>query len=296
MTRCNEFYDKVEKDGNFCGMEAGEYQRLLKIRDLQANNLDLSKLPASSLIPLVAVKDDVLKKAVIQAIVKDINAGVKVTRVTVRKYILMLTETTDIEDTKDIKDTKDTSDTKDIEDTNDPEDADNALHLLALKVKRLGGKMHRDSAISGDVVHGVKDVAFNAVFYGGFTYDEVMDMVKRGVNLAKELDKTGGDSRGNIGPISFSVDVVKQYLEDKGFVYSYRQRRTTGKTWYNDHRGHKSLGECNITEIGEMTDELTTKYVKCSGFTSVDEWMAAVERVHKNSTDLYLYKVVKVSG
>jgi len=30
MTRCQEFYEKVKKDGNFCGMREDKYNTLLK--------------------------------------------------------------------------------------------------------------------------------------------------------------------------------------------------------------------------------------------------------------------------
>jgi hypothetical protein len=95
----------------------------------------------------------------------------------------------------------------------------------------------------------------------------------------------------NVGPISFSVDVVRAFLENNGIVCTYRQRRTVGKTWFNEGRGHKSLGKCIVTEIGKMSSFISEMHVTLSGFNSVEEWMAIVGEVHGSDKVLYLYKV-----
>ena len=56
MVRCDEFYEKVEKDGNFCGMRADAYRTIIAYRDLLRRNPTIAGLTEGAARVLIAEK------------------------------------------------------------------------------------------------------------------------------------------------------------------------------------------------------------------------------------------------
>lgn len=69
MTRCDEFYQRVEKDGNFCNMDRTAYHRTVEYIDFcRENNLPLGELSERAARPLIKEKNPVAKEAVIESL------------------------------------------------------------------------------------------------------------------------------------------------------------------------------------------------------------------------------------
>lgn len=76
------------------------------------------------------------------------------------------------------------------------------------------------------------------------------------------------------GSMEFNVPQVKTHLVENGTVYSMRPYDLATKQVIVDN-----LGPCIRERIGEVTDELLERYVKKSGFNSIDEWKKIAEKV-----------------
>ena len=88
MTRCEEFYEKVEKDGNFCGLDETAYSRLLAYRDLQKNNPTIVGLSEGAARDLVKEPNEDVKAKAIEVIAKQLKDGEKVTAKIVKEDLI----------------------------------------------------------------------------------------------------------------------------------------------------------------------------------------------------------------
>lgn len=78
MTRCDDFYCKIERDGNFCNMDRIAYQRTVDyIGFCRENDVPLGTLSERAARPLIKEKDPVVKAKVIQSIRKDLGKSPK---------------------------------------------------------------------------------------------------------------------------------------------------------------------------------------------------------------------------
>ena len=72
MTRCDEFYEKVKKDGNFCGMSKSAYNEVLQYLEFQQET-DLSALSEKAAKPLIREQDKEIREAAISTVEKTLN-------------------------------------------------------------------------------------------------------------------------------------------------------------------------------------------------------------------------------
>jgi hypothetical protein len=79
MTRCEEFYRKVEKDGNFCGMSESSISDVKQYRELLAENSAIADLTEGAARGLIREKDKDVKAKAIEVIAKQLKDGEKVT-------------------------------------------------------------------------------------------------------------------------------------------------------------------------------------------------------------------------
>lgn len=87
MTRCEEFYEKVEKDGNFCGMRADAYRTILAYRDLLRRNPTIVGLTEGAARVLIAEKDEKLKAKAIEWAADQISRGNVPTGANMRTFL-----------------------------------------------------------------------------------------------------------------------------------------------------------------------------------------------------------------
>lgn len=100
-----------------------------------------------------------------------------------------------------------------------------------------------------------------------------------------------------VGPITFSHEQPRSYLEEYGEVVTFRvQERTTGETWWRKSRLGEKWGNCTVEEIESVcphgTGMALQPYLSESGFKSVSEWQAAIRRLNgKMPAEGWLYRV-----
>jgi hypothetical protein len=75
MTRCEEFYEKVERDGNFCGMREDHYGELVAYIELLRKYPHMRGITERAGKPLIHEKDPEVKAKAIEAIGKNISHG-----------------------------------------------------------------------------------------------------------------------------------------------------------------------------------------------------------------------------
>ena len=72
MTRCEEFYDKVEKDGNFCGMSESTVNEVKQVIVFKKEHTEFSVFSENAIKPLIREQDPEVKAKVISLVE---NAG-----------------------------------------------------------------------------------------------------------------------------------------------------------------------------------------------------------------------------
>jgi len=87
MTRCEEFYQKVEKDGNFCGMSDGEYRRLQQFKEFKEDNLAIARISEGAARVLISEPNEEVKAKAIEKVGKALEAGEKVTGKIVKELL-----------------------------------------------------------------------------------------------------------------------------------------------------------------------------------------------------------------
>lgn len=99
-----------------------------------------------------------------------------------------------------------------------------------------------------------------------------------------------------VGPVIMGHPIARAYLESTGVVLSFRTSdRTTGETHYRYKRTGVKQGDVRITK---ETNEITPVQYELkphrplSGFSTVDDWRAAIEDVHGSLTETgYVYRI-----
>ena len=87
MVRCDEFYEKCERDGNFCGLDATAYRRVLAYRDLLRRNPTIVGLTEGAARELIAEKDEKLKPKAIEWAADQISRGNTPTGANMRTFL-----------------------------------------------------------------------------------------------------------------------------------------------------------------------------------------------------------------
>ena len=94
--------------------------------------------------------------------------------------------------------------------------------------------------------------------------------------------------------IFFNSEKARKHLLEKGYVYTLRFPRRTGKgkAIKGNNSNREFLCFVYITFIKKIKDPKELEpYVNESGFNSVDEWVNEVKRFHGGFYAQYLYKV-----
>ena len=100
--------------------------------------------------------------------------------------------------------------------------------------------------------------------------------------------------------ISFSNDDVFSFLEQYGYVATFRssrRKRPNCKTWCNRGRGQEKEFDVRIVEIGEVRPfDAGTNMVDfeiASGLGGLENWRDAIREFHGEVKSGWLYIVVK---
>jgi hypothetical protein len=89
MTRCDEFYQKVEKDGNFCNMDRTAYHRTVEyIVFCRENDVPLGTLSERAARQVIKEKNPVAKAKVIESIKKGVGTSPLPGEEGIRKHII----------------------------------------------------------------------------------------------------------------------------------------------------------------------------------------------------------------
>jgi len=94
--------------------------------------------------------------------------------------------------------------------------------------------------------------------------------------------------------IKFTVPKVINYLRKNGEVYTIRKPRSEGIA--DVYFGDKLVAIAYVKRVGFVGSKgWLMKFVRKSGFDSVDEWLTVAKRLHRNRSKLVLYhvKIVK---
>ena len=75
MTRCKDFYAKVERDGNFCGMSRSSYSVVKKYIRFQRAHPELEELSAGAITPLMRERDPEVREEAIKRVKESIKHG-----------------------------------------------------------------------------------------------------------------------------------------------------------------------------------------------------------------------------
>ena len=76
MTRCEEFYEKCERDGNFCGMERTSYVRVVAyIAFCKENNVPFGTLSDRAARKLITERDSEVREEAIRRVKESIKHG-----------------------------------------------------------------------------------------------------------------------------------------------------------------------------------------------------------------------------
>jgi hypothetical protein len=88
MTRCEEFYEKVERDGNFCNMDRIAYQRTIEyIGFCREIDVPLGTLSERAARPLIKEKDPIVKAKAIKKIENALNLKKPITAARTERLI-----------------------------------------------------------------------------------------------------------------------------------------------------------------------------------------------------------------
>ena len=105
--------------------------------------------------------------------------------------------------------------------------------------------------------------------------------------------------------ISFRAVKAMEYLQNNGFVYTFRQRRRKhlGKDWVNKGRGKRKEFDVTIEEVGSIDNENIREglrpYAEHSGFGTENRWLRAIIDLghFQFEGEGWIYKVtLKTSG
>lgn len=86
-------------------------------------------------------------------------------------------------------------------------------------------------------------------------------------------------------PMGFQSDEAFEFLEENGFVYSFRtkKREYEGDVWVRRQRGGKKEFDANVTLIKEVDAYLDVElepFADCSGLEDVFSWIATIVQMH----------------
>lgn len=115
MTRCVEFYDKVEKDGNFCGMSRASFNEVKQYIDFVNVNAEFSALSENTLKPLMREKDERVKEIALIIVRAELERGEKVTSKTMIDILVEAVTVLEWLRDEDTEDTQISVETKELE-------------------------------------------------------------------------------------------------------------------------------------------------------------------------------------
>lgn len=97
-------------------------------------------------------------------------------------------------------------------------------------------------------------------------------------------------------PISFSVEQVRNYLLENGYVYTFREYdRSRGITWMNAGRNMPKICDVFVGFVRTINNlEELEPYIIYSSFRSVDEWVHQIHKFGIKKIEGYLYLVIRV--
>lgn len=106
----------------------------------------------------------------------------------------------------------------------------------------------------------------------------------------------------HVGPVIFSNRDARSYLESAGQVYTFRTRdRTTGSTHVRYERTGRKQYDCIIQKHASVADDELQDALDAlseqAGFSSGDEWRAAIREMHGEMPDEgHIYHVILPNG
>ena len=90
---------------------------------------------------------------------------------------------------------------------------------------------------------------------------------------------TANQASGRVGPITFAHETARNHLLENGVVTTFRaEERTTGDTWWREHRTGSKRGEVHVEPVAKLvpTVDALEEFRAESGFATAADWRAAI--------------------
>jgi len=95
--------------------------------------------------------------------------------------------------------------------------------------------------------------------------------------------------------IIFSIERVRNFLIERGYVYTYRDhyRQHLGQDWATSGRGKPKICNVYIKVICRVVDaKALAPYAANSGFDTLSEWLSTIQILNRGKKlDGWLYRV-----
>ena len=107
---------------------------------------------------------------------------------------------------------------------------------------------------------------------------------------------------GRVGPVLFTREEPRAYLEQHGEVFTFRTSdRTTGGTHVRYERTGKKQHDCTIQKWGDVAGEDLDRHLdllaEAAGFADGNEWREAIREIHGDVPDSgYIYHVCLIGA
>ena len=108
---------------------------------------------------------------------------------------------------------------------------------------------------------------------------------------------TANQSSGRVGPIIFAHETARNQLLENGVVTTFRaEERTTGDTWWRDHRTGPKRGEVHVEHVAKLvpTEDALEEFRTESEFATTADWRAAITDLNNGWTGMgHIYRVTE---
>ena len=108
---------------------------------------------------------------------------------------------------------------------------------------------------------------------------------------------TANQASGRVGPITFADETARNQLLESGVVTTFRaEERTTGDTWWREHRTGPKRGEVHVEHVANLvpTVDALEEFRAESGFATAADWRAAIADMNNGWRGMgHIYRVTE---
>jgi len=108
---------------------------------------------------------------------------------------------------------------------------------------------------------------------------------------------TRNQTSTRVGPITFSDETARTQLIENGVVTTFRaEERTTGNTWWREHRTGSKRGDVHVEHVAKLvpTVDALEEFRAESGFDTAADWRTAIADLNNGWTGMgHVYRVTK---